>query len=364
MVFKAMLKLLFVMTFVSFIVFVTIIDNATRLEIKYEFPNTVPNDFTIHVSRKNKTCDQMRIQGINKILDYLRRHRKVHPQFTEYYNRTKTEWGFRGVTFPTIVSKLTEKPAELSFVVTSRNDGYGGDSTYRLARSMQQILNYPWSIYVEFVLVEWNAVTPFLHDVEIIKEVVKKRNGNVNVKIIQVPSKYAQMPNLVGKNCSMFEYIAKNVGMRRSEGEWILITNIDDIFPTNLLSFIDMGIKYNKFDTNGFHTCRRGQLFREIDRTLPYVGTLDNNAHDGFYEETNDCQMSTSNRDIGYVGDFEMFHRKTLGKTGGFLEVYTNFALDSEFLFRNLMVNNLTGYVIGGRCSYKHQKHTKRKTGF
>lgn len=259
-------------------------------------------------------------------------------------------------------------PFGLSIVVASRNDEYGGDSTERLARALQQISHFPWTIHVEYIIVEWNVpetgMTSLYYDPLIQKALNSvNRTPNVVVKFIEVPSRYGRLPNLPGYDCAMFEYWAKNVGLRRGQGEWKLITNIDDIFPGALLTLINTNIRDNTFDVKGFYTCARGDFQRSDVEGRGYNEMFHVNKDCKIHKQaasTSQCRLTVSNGDIGYVGDFEMLHDSVLrnGYAGGFMEIATSFGMDSEFLFRSVYLNGCKGYVIQG-CPYCHQNHTK-----
>lgn len=53
-------------------------------------------------------------------------------------------------------SQLSWEGPDLSVVMVTRNDNYGGDALMRFTRSLQQWLHFQWTIAVEVVIVEWN----------------------------------------------------------------------------------------------------------------------------------------------------------------------------------------------------------------
>lgn len=50
---------------------------------------------------------------------------------------------------------------DISFIIATRNDGYGGNPLQRLRFTLQQIILYPWfktyNLIVEIIIVEWNT---------------------------------------------------------------------------------------------------------------------------------------------------------------------------------------------------------------
>lgn len=328
-------------------------------EDEYKELTTVAHDWVKHIKKTHnkKECDQLTLYGTNKILKMVKTGKIT--AFEYNYEWTKRNYGFPGHDFQEESFGNTDEHPVLSIVVASRNDGYGGNSNERLARALQQFSHFNWSIPVEYVLVEWNYLKPYLVETEELSGVMNSNNTSdkFGIRFVRVPFMESMVPNLDGFACNMFEYWAKNVGMRRARGDWILITNIDDIFPLPLLNFLDTSLLENKFDANGFYTCTRSSMRSSVHGPYDTLMDVDSSCIVGNKRDS-ECQIEVSNRDVSYVGDFEMFQRHHLNKTGGFLEIFTNFAMDSEFLHRNIHINRLKGYIIH-KCNYCHQKHTK-----
>lgn len=125
----------------------------------------------------------------------------------------------------------------LSLVVTARNDDHGGN----LLRRMQIFVN-GWiaqsqrhDLPSELIIVEWNPPSdrPRLRDALRWPENL----GPCQVRFIEVPPdlhhRYAHAGAL-----PLYQMIAKNVGIRRSRGEFILATNIDILFSDELVAFL------------------------------------------------------------------------------------------------------------------------------
>jgi hypothetical protein len=114
----------------------------------------------------------------------------------------------------------------LSIVVTGRNDNYGGDFADRFVRTLAfntRKLREAALAY-EVILVEWNPLPgkPLLSDV-----IVERVPDAAHVlRTIVVDGEYHDALTL-NPRLSMLEYIAKNVGIRRAAGRWILSTNTD-----------------------------------------------------------------------------------------------------------------------------------------
>lgn len=125
----------------------------------------------------------------------------------------------------------------LSVVVASRNDDHGGDP---LVRTKIFIKNFAlqcekYQLPSEIIIVDWNPVEgrPGLAAMVQLPAGVKY----CQARVVTVPTslhrrlKYAEpLP--------MFQMIAKNAGIRRARGQFILATNIDIIFSEELIQFL------------------------------------------------------------------------------------------------------------------------------
>ncbi len=125
------------------------------------------------------------------------------------------------------------EPPALSIVAASRNDGHGGNILKRMRLFVQGLLDHSrrHGVGGELILVEWNpdADRPPLHEV-----LPKPSHGDrLTIRHITVPSsihqRYRRAPEL-----PLFQMIAKNVGIRRARGEFVLCTNVDLLFSDSL----------------------------------------------------------------------------------------------------------------------------------
>jgi hypothetical protein len=127
----------------------------------------------------------------------------------------------------------------LSVVVTTRNDDHGGDPLKRL----QAFVNTfdaqcrRTGLDAEVVVVEWNppADRPRLYDL-----VRVPSSCAFVLRFIEVPSSlHARLQH--ADVLPLFQMIAKNVGIRRARGRFILSTNIDIIFSNELVERLASG---------------------------------------------------------------------------------------------------------------------------
>lgn len=144
----------------------------------------------------------------------------------------------------------------ISFVLAARNDNYGGDFLHRIHTFFEVLLYYVkcYNLECEIIVIEWNPPTTALRLYKVLDHVLKKTS--VPIRFIEVPKKlHDKFPN--ADKIPVFEYIAKNVGIRRARGEFILITNPDIIFPSNLIKYLSMRrldkrcfYRIDRFDVN------------------------------------------------------------------------------------------------------------------
>ena len=124
----------------------------------------------------------------------------------------------------------------LSVVVTARNDDHGGNLLGRMQAFASGWIAQArrFGIPSELILVEWNPPPgrPCLADAL----QWPADFGPCQVRIIEVPAelhrRYAHAEAL-----PLYQMIAKNVGIRRARGEFVLATNIDILVSSELAEF-------------------------------------------------------------------------------------------------------------------------------
>ncbi len=127
----------------------------------------------------------------------------------------------------------------VSLVVAARNDDHGGNFLYRLQVFINILIPQLSKFHgaFELIIVEWNPPKDKVRLIDAIKW-PKELFPNLNlVRIIEVPSEiHSQLPG--AERMPMFEYIAKNVGIRRANGDFILATNPDLLLSKELIKFL------------------------------------------------------------------------------------------------------------------------------
>ena len=125
----------------------------------------------------------------------------------------------------------------LSVVATSRNDNHGGNMLRRMQIFINGLLEQcrRHQVDAELIIVEWNPPSdnPSLADV-LSWQIA---DSPCVVRIIQVPPELHDQLNH-SASLPLFQMIAKNVGIRRARGQFVLATNIDLLFSDELFSLI------------------------------------------------------------------------------------------------------------------------------
>jgi hypothetical protein len=131
---------------------------------------------------------------------------------------------------------MTAEPY-LSLVVTARNDDHGGNLLGRMQAFINGWLNQArrCELPSELIIVEWNPPADRPRLAEALRWPVEP--GPCLVRIIEVPAelhrRYAHSAAL-----PLYQMIGKNVGIRRARGQFVLATNIDILFSSELMAFL------------------------------------------------------------------------------------------------------------------------------
>jgi hypothetical protein len=213
--------------------------------------------------------------------------------------------------------------------VTGRNDGNGGEFVGRFFATLR--FNHreltARGIPYELVLVEWAppAGAPLLAD--LVEERCAELAAAAFRSVVVDPAYHdamTQNPRLV-----YHEFLAKNVGLRRAHGEYVLVTNCDVILSRHVLQQLE-----------------RRQLAPSILYRAPrwdLAATLDVDRLDWAQLE-DPANLARPGKQLrppyyrGATGDFLLLDRATFLRLGGFNEVYrvARFGVDANFLVHAL----------------------------
>lgn len=125
----------------------------------------------------------------------------------------------------------------LSVVATARNDNHGGNMLRRMQIFVNGLIEQSrrYQLDTELVIVEWNPLPDRPRLSEVLTFPVE--GSPCVVRIVEVSPELHQQLRY-SQSLPLFQMLAKNVGIRRAQGEFVLATNIDLLFSDELFSFL------------------------------------------------------------------------------------------------------------------------------
>lgn len=148
----------------------------------------------------------------------------------------------------------------LSIVFVGSNAGYGGDFLGRVQNCIDNLycLAEKHGLDADLIFVEWNPPA----DRPRMEKAIDWSRATIPTRIIVVPKEvHDSLPNPHGEK--FFEYIAKNVGIKRATGKFVLSSNPDNIYSDELIARLakhdldeDCFYRVNRSDT------RDGRVFQ------------------------------------------------------------------------------------------------------
>ena len=141
---------------------------------------------------------------------------------------------------------------KITAVIVSRNDNYGGHLNERTTYAINSAIN----TYDEVIYVDWNSPThSLLWD---IKDNLQLKG---NIKHIVIPPDAAKILTNYNEHAQLCcEVLARNIGIRRATGDYIISTNIDIIHPKRE----DIESIINNSDNNTMFTLSRREVTWDI----------------------------------------------------------------------------------------------------
>ena len=125
----------------------------------------------------------------------------------------------------------------ISFIVAGRNDSYGGDFLSRLQVFVDNLtaLLTRYDLSSELLIVEWN---PPMDRARLRNALTWRRWLRPGmIRIVEVPNEIHK--RLFGSRQEPYpEFVAKNVGIRRARGEYVVPTNADCLYSEELIEFL------------------------------------------------------------------------------------------------------------------------------
>ena len=224
----------------------------------------------------------------------------------------------------------------LSIVVTGRNDGYGKDFTERFLRTLafnHQVLT-EHAIEHEFVLVEWCPIAgrPWLTDLA--RDAVPSLDDRSFVCCLVDP---AYQPALTqNPRLAYLEFLAKNVGIRRAHGQFVLTTNCDVFLGRHICHALAAGA----LEREVVYRALRIDLKMHMDQTGVDWEMLEDRRNHLARERTS----LTPPLYGGGTGDFLLLGRGAWETIRGFNEVYRTARIGIDYNF--LAKAHSSGYRI------------------
>lgn len=200
----------------------------------------------------------------------------------------------------------------LSLVVTARNDDHGGN----LLDRMQAFVN-GWigqarrhRIPSELIIVEWNPPPRRPRLAEALRW--PEDAGLCEVRIIEVPEERHRAFGSADA-LPLYQMIAKNVGIRRARGEFVLATNIDILFSSELAGFLaERRLQPGRMYRIDRHDVMSGvPVEAPVDDQLAYCRThlIRLNAREGTFHVSPDGRPVLSPDDIAPAAGGILFGR-------------------------------------------------------
>ncbi len=251
---------------------------------------------------------------------------------------------------------------KISAVICSRNDNYGGN----LIQRSTYCLNSMATTFDEVIYVDWNSPTHSL-----IYEIQENLLKNGKIKHICIPPEYANMMTNFDKDAQKCcEVLARNIGIRRATGDYIVSTNIDIIAPfrEELDDFISQ-----KLNDSTFYTICRRNVYLETISGIDYKNVTEytKKMYDTYKPEMRIEKINNSDdySIINCCGDFQIAHKNIWYDIRGFEEsliyrLYSDTNVQKKAVFHGyqLKADNVPGIFHishGNQTNETNNKPTK-----
>lgn len=214
----------------------------------------------------------------------------------------------------------------LSIVVTSRNDDYGGPYTDRVLRPLQfncdRLAEH--GVAFEVILVEWAPIPGRPRLSELLPRELSPAASSALRRIVVHPGYQAALTQ--NPRQRYLEYLAKNAGIRRAAGAFVLATNGDIMLGREVVKVLAAG----QLAARTIYRAARCDIKLGIDQTgLGWEALEDPSNHD---------RRPTLRPPLfnGGTGDFLLADRETWHWLRGFNEVYraARSGVDLNFLVK------------------------------
>ena len=259
-----------------------------------------------------------------------------------------------------------------SIVVVGRNDNFSKNFLERSQNFLSQLEDnfkkVPLASF-ELIYVDYagSPTDPPLREVLEIPKYLKNR-----VRFIEVPlSFHMELKTALNTTIPFLEYIAKNIGIRRAKGEFIITTNPDDLLSPDLFE----QIAKRQFNTGFFYRALRNDL--KENWTTQYTMENLHNAMGSvtairskldvkercrtfsYFDMIVSMETFDENANLCGSGDFIMLSRDLWAAVDGFNEYPANPNVDA--VFNAKLMRLVPGYYRHFfRIPILHQHHPKK----
>lgn len=166
---------------------------------------------------------------------------------------------------------MTSNSCFLSIVVAARNDNYGGDFEHRFQNFIRwnSELLEARKLETEIVIVNWNPIPSAAP----LRDTIRfPRLRNVAFRIIDVPHElHATFDSDSRLEVPLYEFPAKNVGVARARGRYILCTNADVLFHPELVAQLGE----SRLDARNYYRTERCDFTADVDPAASRERTLE-----------------------------------------------------------------------------------------
>ncbi len=247
-----------------------------------------------------------------------------------------------------------ERPMfDMTIVMVTRVDQYGGEESFERMQNVFDFLDFNLrsvvKVALELIIVEYNAIpgAARLSDVVSFPEFVH------SLRVIQVPSKIhkafcAKHQVSEASVVPVLEFVAKNIGIRRARGKFVLPMAMDTILSSDWWKFVandglsklDETKLYRMFRADLGQRLPKGMNLRLVEKELPnWVYKIWGTTHgDEFHIFEGDLKKALDAKFMSKAadqfrkglaplqeacGDFQLMHRELWFKLRGYMEATT-----------------------------------------
>ena len=193
-----------------------------------------------------------------------------------------------------------------SVVLASKNDNYGGNLHKRTTMALTSLIEN----HDEVVFVDWKTI----NGEGVISNIKNNLPHTKKLKWVQVPKELLQIKYPSIANYTIIESIGRNVGIRRSNYDFIVSTNID---------IVSTPLDFGKLNINSFYTVPRRDVNESLHLSFDNYQSL--YSHLILNKDSFIPKEKVSNEDDRWSlvicpGDYQIGHRDIWFKMKGFEE--------------------------------------------